>query len=115
LVITVDEGDNSPLPITRARLLLPAYRVRFFHPGGGLKLLYGRDDIARPRYDLALLAPQVMGAEALELELAAEDPFAGRSAPSLVSPRVFWIGLIVAVVALAGLIVKLVRSREVSA
>lgn len=114
VLIAVDEGDNSPLAITRARLLLPAYRLRFFHPGGRLQLLYGRDDLALPRYDLALLAPQVMGAEARELQPAGEDPSDDKPASSLVSPRLFWFGLIVAVVVLAGLIVRLMRTREPS-
>lgn len=35
VVVTIDEGDNSPLAITAARLLLPSYRVRFFHPEDG--------------------------------------------------------------------------------
>ena len=33
LLLIVEEGDNAPLPITAARLLLPSYRLRFFHPG----------------------------------------------------------------------------------
>ena len=32
LVLVVDEGDNAPLPITAVRLLLPGYRLRFYHP-----------------------------------------------------------------------------------
>ncbi len=64
LVLVVDEGDNAPLPLTKARLLLPSYRLRFFHAGGTpLRLVYGRDDLQPPQYDLALLAPRVMGAE----------------------------------------------------
>ncbi len=115
VVIVVDEGDNSPLPIAKARLLLPSYRLRLFHPGRRLQLLYGRDDLARPRYDLALLAPHVMGADARELQAADEGGAVDQAASALVSPRNFWIGLIVAVVVLAGLIVRLIRTREPSA
>ena len=112
VLIAVDEGDNSPLPITSARVLFPAYRLRLYHPGRGLQLLYGRDDLAMPRYDLALLAPQVMGAEAFELQPAPEDSSGDTSVPSFVSPRLFWIGLIVAVGVLAGLIVRLMATEE---
>ncbi len=65
LLVVVDEGDNAPLPITAARLLLPSYRLRFYyHDPSSLRLAYGRDDLQAPQYDLALLAPQVMGAPA---------------------------------------------------
>ena len=62
LFLVVEEGDNAPLPITKARLLLPSYRLRFFHAGNALlRLTYGRDDLQPPQYDLALLAPQGHG------------------------------------------------------
>ena len=68
LWLTVDEGDNAPLPITAVRLLLPSYRLRFYRPAGStLRLVYGRTDLGAPQYDLALLAPHVMGAEAREV------------------------------------------------
>ena len=59
------------LPLTKARLLLPSYRLRFFHAGGAsLRMVYGRDDLQPPQYDLALLAPRVMGARAREVDAA---------------------------------------------
>jgi hypothetical protein len=110
VVVAVDEGDNTALPITGARLLLPSYRLRFYHPGTPLRLVYGNDDLAPPQYDLALLAPYVMGAEAQEVAAAAPD--ASRSAPSrpsIVSPRMFWMGLGLAVLVLLALIARLLR------
>ena len=69
--LVVDEGDNAPLPITKARLLLPSYRLRFYHAGNAvLNMAYGRDDLQPPQYDLALLAPRVMGARATEISAA---------------------------------------------
>src|SRR5260370_38763233 len=65
LLVIVEEGDNSPLPIATVRLLLPSYRLRFFRESGAsLRLAYGRVDLTPPRYDLALLAPQVFGTAA---------------------------------------------------
>ncbi len=111
LLLTVDEGDNSRLPITAVRLLLPSYALRFYRPAAStaLQLVYGRDEIAPPRYDITLLAPQVMGAVATEV---AVGPEAGKEAAPralLISPRVFWVLLIVAVVVLVGIIVRLAR------
>lgn len=107
LVLSVDEGDNQPLPITAARLLLPTYRLRFYHPQGAqLRFVYGREDLAPPRYDLALLAPHVMGAEAREIAAA---PASGDAAhASFVTPWMFWLLLGVAVVALLALVARLV-------
>lgn len=112
LLLVVDEGDNAPLPIASAKLLLPSYRLRFYHPpGSALRLAYGRDDLQSPRYDLALLAQQVMGAPARDVAATAgaADTAAARNEPRLISPLVFWILIGAAVVVLMGIIARLVK------
>ena len=43
VVIEIDEGDNQPLPIERATLLVPSYALRFFRSDAApLLLAYGR-------------------------------------------------------------------------
>lgn len=112
LVLMVDEGDNAPLPITGARLLLPSYRLRFYRPPSGpLRLVYGREDLALPQYDLALLAPQVMGAEARETIAAPPQPPA-RSGATFIAPPVFWALLGVAVLVLLAMIGRLVMRPQ---
>jgi hypothetical protein len=112
LFLVVDEGDNAPLPITKARLLLPSYRLRFFHAGNAvLNMAYGRDDLQPPQYDLALLAPRVMGARATEISAAPAGSAAPSSAESFASPRTFWVVLTGAVLALLALIVRLIRGQ----
>jgi hypothetical protein len=117
LYLAVNEGDNTPLPIERVSMLLPAYRVRFFRPeGAALTLVYGRNDLSAPQYDLALLAPQVLSAAATEV---AAEPEGGAPQPSsqqvpLVSPLVFWAALGVALAVLLGIIVRLLRSQPVT-
>jgi hypothetical protein len=113
LTIVVHEGDNRALPITAVRLLLPSWRIRFFHPSGPLHLVYGRDDISPPQYDLALLAPAVLGAEARPVTAAAESS-AASTPQTLVAPRTFYIGIGVAVVILLGLIAKLLKGQPSS-
>jgi hypothetical protein len=112
LLLVVDEGDNAPLPLTGARLLLPSYRLRFFRSGAEpMRLAYGRDDLLPPRYDLALLAPRVMGAVATEVSLAADPPAPadaatqGRGRAS----TIFWVAMAVSVLVLLGIIVRLLR------
>jgi hypothetical protein len=111
LFIVVDEGDNTPLPIDAARLLLPAYRLRLFRGSGSmLRVAYGRTDLGRPQYDLALLAPQVLGTPATDASLDAERTVAaGATTASTLSPRIFWAALAIAVVILLGLIARLLQ------
>lgn len=114
IVVIVDEGDNQALPIEKATLLLRSYAIRLYRPAGQpLRLVYGRDDLSPPRYDLALLAPRVMGSRAEEVHAAPEEPARASSAtPALVPPGVFWASLGLAVAVLLGLIVRLVRHEE---
>jgi hypothetical protein len=112
LWLSVDEGDNSALPITGVRLLLPSYRLRFYRPArSALRLVYGRSDLPAPQYDLALLAPQVMGVEAREVTAAAESGSNTAAGHVFISPRGFWVFLSVAVLVLIGLIVRLTRKN----
>ena len=108
LSLVVDEGDNAPLPLRDATLLLPAYRLRFFRDGHTpLTLLYGRSDLAAPRYDLALLAPRLLGAPAQDVAASAERETANVTG---VTPTiVFWCALALAVLALVVLIARLLR------
>ena len=70
-------------PIDAARLLLPAYRIRLYRgTGTPLRVAYGRSDLTQPQYDLALLAPQVLGATARDVRLDAERP-AGSAAATV--------------------------------
>jgi hypothetical protein len=109
LWLTVNEGDNSALPITAVRLLLPSYRLRFYRPAGAtLRLAYGRSDLGAPQYDLALLAPQVMGAEAREVTPRPETA-SGPRASFIITPWAFWVFLSVAALVLLAVIARLVR------
>jgi hypothetical protein len=116
LLLVVSEGDNSRLPIAAARLLLPSYRVRLFRDDrASLRMAYGRSDLGPPSYDLAILAPQVLGVSAREVRPAAEEAGAaarpGVAASALMSPRVFWSVLVVAVIALIGLLMRLLKQE----
>jgi hypothetical protein len=110
VLMIVEEGDNSPLPITGARLLLPSYRMRLFRERGALlRLAYGRTDLAPPSYDLALLAPRVFGVSAADVAPAPEREGAAGSSGTPISPRLFWVILAAAVIVLLVLIARLIR------
>lgn len=114
LFLLVEEGDNQPLPIEKATVLLPSYALRLFRgPDVPLRLIYGRDDIQAPKYDLQLLAPQLMGRRATDVVAGPEQPFSPGSAQDssapAVPPAVFWAALTLAVVVLLVLVVRLIR------
>jgi hypothetical protein len=87
---------------------LPAYRLRFFRDGRTpLTLLYGRSDLGAPRYDLAVLAPRLLGASATDVLPGPEHDVARVTG---VTPTiVFWCALSLAVLALLVLIARLLR------
>src|SRR5439155_18958338 len=103
VLLILEEGDNTPLPIGSARVLLPAYRMRLFRERGqSLRLAYGRTDLAPPSYDLALLAPRVFGVSAVDVPPGPEREGRAGGAAAIVSPRLFWGILIGAVLVLIG-------------
>ena len=108
LLVVVDERDNAALPISAARVLLPSYRLRFYHTGRPLQLLYGRDDLPAPQYDLALLEQQVMSAEAREITATPRDDLEAAKTVKTIPESYFWAGLGIAVVILLALIARLV-------
>jgi hypothetical protein len=108
LLVVVEEGDNRPLAVTGARLLLPSWRVRFFKPAAPVTLVYGNDAVSPPQYDLALLSERVMSAEARDV--TASPDAARPPRPARLSPLLFWVALGLAAVVLLGLIVRLLTS-----
>lgn len=111
LDLHVDEGDNAPLPITSAQLLLPSYAVRFVSTGASLTLLYGDPSAAAPRYDLALLAPQLLSESAREVSLAPTilpQPAEGRRTER----TIFWAVIALATVVLLFTLARLLTERE---
>lgn len=111
--LIVDEGDNAPLPITSATLQMPAMALRFYNSGAPLALLYGNAQAAPPQYDLALLAPRVLGEPARDLMLATTAT--ARAESTATDVKIFWIALIAATLVLIGVLVRLIGSRATAA
>jgi len=110
LMLIVDEGDNSPLQIGHPKLYLPTYRLRFVRRGeDDLWLMYGRQGLAAPRYDLALLAPRVLGARVPEVGLSEVSEELPTVTGNRIGTFVFWGALILALVVLLGLVARLLR------
>jgi hypothetical protein len=113
--LLIEEGDNAPLPLDAPHLLLPATRLRFFyppHPQTPVTLLYGQAGLPAPRYDLALLAPQLLGEAAHEIALAPETrPTAPEPDPAAAGKKIFWGALVAAVVVLLLVLGRLLRGQ----
>lgn len=64
LLLEVENGDNSPLVLTRFQLSYPAARVLFkAGTDAGVFLYYGNPAAPPPSYDIALVARQLLAAE----------------------------------------------------
>jgi hypothetical protein len=110
LLLIVDEGDNSPLQLGDPKLYLPTYRLRFLRRNEDqLWLMYGQDRLAAPRYDLALLAPRVLGALVPEVGLSESEEELSLVAGSRVGTIVFWCALVLVIVVLFGMVGRLLR------
>jgi hypothetical protein len=114
-LLVVEEGDNSPLPLESASILLPSYRLRFFRPAGAsLVLYYGDSNLEAPRYDLALLAPHLVGEATEEITFGPENvSVLGKAAKYVTQTIIFWVILGLAVVVLLALIARLVRKSTI--
>lgn len=74
LILDTDNGDNPPLQLEQFKFFYPATRILFkAAPGEDLSLYYGNANAAPPRYDLSLVAGQLLAAEKNAASLADEE------------------------------------------
>ena len=75
LILDTDNGDNPPLQLEQFKFFYPATRILFkAAPGEDLSLYYGNANAAPPRYDLNLVADQLLAADKNAASLADEEP-----------------------------------------
>jgi hypothetical protein len=113
LELTVDEGDNAPLPILTATLQMPSIALRYYSSGAPLTLLYGNAGAGSPQYDLALLAPRVLGEPARDLALTTVTTAKPES--TSLDVKIFWVALGVATLVLLVVLARLIGSRATAA
>jgi hypothetical protein len=74
LFLETHNGDNPPIELGKFQLAYPATRVLFkARPGDELFLYYGNPRADSPRYDLSLVAGQLLAADKATASLAAEQ------------------------------------------
>lgn len=111
--VEIENGDNQPIALTGAEFATPVVRL-FFKTGDSapITLAYANKTAAAPRYDLRLVAPQVLAApkttailEASAPGPAPTDSSAGESGGP--GRYVFWAALAVVVVLMLAVVAKL--------
>ena len=120
LKVTVDNGDNPPLVISAVELLSLERRVYFDVQGKSqLKLYYGDDKLEAPVYDYAKFFKADPAAAKAELGPGAHnEAYAGRPDERPWSERhkaVMWLAMILAVIVLAVLAIRGLRSESTAA
>jgi hypothetical protein len=74
LVLDTDNGDNPPLQLKQFKFFYPATRILFkAAPDEEIFLYYGNADAPPPRYDLSLVAGQLLAANKNAASLADEE------------------------------------------
>jgi hypothetical protein len=112
LLLETDNGDNPPLVLASATAAHPVARLLFKTPAAPLTLYYGNRQASAPRYDLALVAGQILAAEKSLATLAPEEKARadGWAASALGGARggiVFWGVLALVVVVLLVVVARL--------
>jgi hypothetical protein len=105
-------GDNPPVDLENFQLFYPATRVLFkARPDAALFLYYGNTRVDSPRYDLSLVAGQLLAADKAPASLAAEQQLRKASWREYEIPGqggiIFWGILAVVVVVLLIIISRL--------
>ena len=114
LLLETDNADNPPIDLANPRAFHPVTRLVFkATPDAGepLELFYGNDRTDAPRYDLRLVAAQLLGAEKSIATLGPEapvgkQPHRGSEMLGGTAGIAFWIVLALVV---AGLLIVLAR------
>lgn len=119
VVLEVEEGDNVPLRIERARAVVRVPRLAFKARPGQYRLLLGNEDIDPPRYDIASLSREFLTYSAIVIEagpLAGNPGHRRRAAEYLKDAPptlLLWGTLGVAVVALLLLTARILKQPTV--
>ncbi len=112
LTLETDNGDNPPLALASAQAAYPVMRLLFKTDFAPLALYYGNRDVAAPRYDLTLVAGQILAAEKNIATLEPEEKARadGWATGVLAGARggvLFWSGLGLVVIVLLAVVAKL--------
>ncbi len=112
LFLETDNGDNPPIALGAVTAAHPVVRLLFKTDAAPVALYYGHAQAAAPRYDLALVAGQILAATKEAATLGAEEQARaeGWAKGALAGARggvVFWAALALVVIVLLIVVAKL--------
>ena len=112
LVLETHNGDNPAVELDNFQVFYPATRMLFkAQPADELLLYYGNPQVSAPRYDLSLVAGQLLAAHQADAGLAAEEQLKrswGADSQPGKGSVVFWAILAMVVLVLLVIISRLV-------
>jgi hypothetical protein len=74
LILETQNGDNPPIDLEQVQVFYPVTRVLFKATAGdSLQLYYGNPEAVAPRYDLSLVAGELLAADRTVAEVAPEE------------------------------------------
>lgn len=118
LALVIEDGDDAPLSLPRARAAFTVPDLLLVAPSGEYALLIGDPRAAPPRYDLARARDAILGASAGVIEAGplglspTHRVAAAESREGGAEQYALWGALGLAVVVLAGLALRLARREE---
>jgi hypothetical protein len=118
LVLEMDNGDNPPLELGKVQAFYPATRLLFKAAReGDLFLYYGNPRAEFPRYDIDLVASQLLSADKTRATLGQVEPlqkpgWAGRQSLAGATAWIFWSVLAGVVVVLLLVISRLLPKKS---
>lgn len=110
LWVETDNGDNPPIALERTQASYPVIRLLCKTAGAQpVELIYGNDSVASPRYDVGLIAAQLLAAEKLATTLGVPQTTAPASGllTGAHGGVIFWGVLAIVVVLLLVVVAKL--------
>lgn len=117
LWLETDNGDNPPIALGVVSAAHPVARLLFKTDVAPLALYYGHAQAAAPRYDLALVAGQILAATKETATLGPEEPARAEAWPARVlrgsNSILFWGVLALVVAVLLGVVAKLLPKPPV--
>jgi len=116
LYLETDNGDNPPIELEKFRLFYPITRLLFKAKADDVLLLYyGEPEAAAPRYDLSLVANELLAADKATASLGVETVLKETRTPTGTSGKggaVFWGILGLVVVALLVVIARMLPKSD---
>jgi len=109
LIVSIDNGDDPPLPVDRVEVTVATWDMVAWLPEGGAQLVYGDPNREAPDYDLALLEQDLVSRATTEASLGARRALDPTPASSWEKGLVLG-GLAALVAGLGALVLGLVRA-----